>query len=132
MADLQILEGTGKELLPQLEQYPEIRFRLTPLPAELQEPITEPQQPIPPKVLKGHGILKGFGTMEDFLRRKREDLEWEERNSQPVPQTKLEDNPQTTPVKRSRSYGILKGLTSSEDFMRRKQEEIELEERKFR
>jgi len=80
MADLQILEGTGRELLPQLEQNPDIRFRLTPLPLEPQEQQEVTSEAKPIKEVKSYGLLKGLGTTEDFLRRKREDLEWEDRN----------------------------------------------------
>ncbi len=129
MADLQILEGTGRELLPQLEQNPDFRFLLVPLPAETSEDSEEEQATRSAKALKSYGILRGLSSTEEFLRRKQEEIDWEDRNLTPIPtQTKSDEASLTRPVKKLKGRGILKGSTTLEEFLRRKHEDADRED----
>lgn len=80
MSDLHTIEGTGSELLPQLQQNPQRRFRLTPLPAEPSQTAELAAKPRPAKTLKGYGMLQGATSSEELMRRKQEEIDWEERN----------------------------------------------------
>ncbi len=80
MADLLTMEGTGRELLSQLEQKPDSWFRLTLIATEPQTVSKPTPKPKPAKILKGYGMLQGATSSEELMRRKQEEIDWEDRN----------------------------------------------------
>jgi hypothetical protein len=67
----QTLEGTGKELLDYLEQFPQEHFRLTPLPKP------EEQKQRRPSALGKYAFVPGGS--EEFAREKHAEIECEDR-----------------------------------------------------
>jgi hypothetical protein len=89
MARPQVLEGTWEELKLHEEELSGKRFRLIPLPPEVEptpskarkprENKSQRHSPQAPRRVTGMGKFAGILSSEEFLRQKQEDIELEER-----------------------------------------------------